>query len=189
MKQTLCVSGRKKWRSWLKKNHARVNEVWLVYYKKHTGKPGISYRDSVEEALCFGWIDGIKKRVDEEKYTHRFTPRKLKSKWSPLNVRRARKMIEEGKMAPSGLTVFEQRADYSDDFLEARSAGDLPVPTEIEEVLKKNEKAWHNFNNLAPGYRKQYILWLTTAKKTETREKRLNEAVRLLAENKKLGMK
>jgi uncharacterized protein YdeI (YjbR/CyaY-like superfamily) len=189
MKQELYVSSRNDWRSWLKKNHARSKEIWLVYYKKHTGKPGISYKDSVEEALCFGWIDGIKKRIDEEKYTHRFTPRKLRSKWSELNVRLAGKMIEEGKMSPLGLAVFEQRLNYGDEFLEARSTKVLPLPTEIEDVLKRNKKAWHNFVDLAPGYRKQYILWLTTAKKTETREKRLKEAIRLLAENKKLGMK
>ena len=187
MNQELCVSNRYEWRSWLKKNQAQTKEVWLVYYKKHTGKPCISYMDSVEEALCFGWIDGIKKRIDEEKYTHRFTPRKLKSKWSKLNVRLARKLIEEGKMTRSGLTVFERRLDYGDDILVARSAKELPL--EIEKVLKRNGKAWNNFNNLAPGYRKHYILWLTTAKKTETRKKRLEEAIRLLAENKKLGMK
>lgn len=127
MKQELCVSSREEWRSWLKKDQARTEEVWLVYYKKHTGTLSISYMDSVEEALCFGWIDGIKKRIDEEKYTHRFTPRKSKSKWSEINVRLAKKMIDEGKMTPLGFTVFEQRLDYGDDILEARRAKELPL--------------------------------------------------------------
>jgi len=189
MKQEFCASSRKEWRSWLKRNQSTVEEVWLVYYKKHTGKPSISYIESLEEALCFGWIDGIKRRIDEEKYAHRFTPRKLNSKWSARNVRLAKKMIDACKMTPSGLSTFKQRVAYGDEVLEAISAKVIPIPTEIEDALKRNEKAWNNFINLATGYRKQYVLWLTTAKKAETREKRLKEAIRLLAKNEKLGMK
>lgn len=91
MKSKLCFASREEWRSWLKENHAKAGEVWLVYYKKHRGKPSINYPESVEEALCFGWIDGLKRSIDEQKYAHRFTPRKPGSKWSPLNVRLAKK--------------------------------------------------------------------------------------------------
>jgi uncharacterized protein YdeI (YjbR/CyaY-like superfamily) len=184
-----CATSRGEWRSWLQENHSRVDEVWLVYFKKHTGQPSITYAESVEEALCFGWIDGIKKRIDEQRYAHRFTPRKAKSKWSALNIKRARMLIDQGKMAPSGLACFDQRIKYDDGFIEAKTGPDPSLPPEIEKALKSNSKAWANFTALAPGYRKQYIGWLVTAKRPDTRARRLNEAVRLLEENKKLGMK
>ncbi len=180
MKMKLCVSSRDEWRSWLHKNHDRADVVWLVYYKKHTEKPSISYSDSVEEALCFGWIDSIKKSIDEERYAYKFTPRRSKSKWSPLNIKRAQKLINEGKMTEVGLELFNQRVDYADEFLKAKSSKELPLPAEMELALKSNEKAWKNFTNLAPGYRKQYIGWLITAKKPETRERRLKKAIEFL---------
>ena len=189
MKPELYASSRDEWRAWLKKNHAKAKEVWLIYYKKHTGKSSVSYTDSVEEALCFGWIDGIKKRIDAEKYAHRFTPRKAKSRWSPLNIRLAQKMIEEGKMTRMGLAAFNQKISYDEDILKARNAKELSLTPGIEEVLQANEKAWEHFNNLAPSHKKQYIGWLMSAKRPETRKRRLEEAIKLLAGNKKLGMK
>ena len=189
MKPELYLASRREWRSWLKENHAIAGEIWLVYYKKHTGKSSIGYTDSVEEALCFGWIDGIKKRIDEEKYRHRFTPRKEKSKWSPLNITRANKMIEEGKMTRVGLASFNQRINYDEGFLKANKTKELSLTPEIEEALKANKKAWQHFNNLATSYKKQYVGWLRSAKRPETRARRLAEAIKLLAENKKLGMK
>jgi uncharacterized protein YdeI (YjbR/CyaY-like superfamily) len=177
------AKNRKEWRGWLKKSHTTEKEIWLIYYKKHTGKQTISYRESVEEALCFGWIDGIKKRIDDERYTHKFTIRKVKSKWSPLNIRLAEKLIKERKMTNFGLSYFEQRIEYD-------SASKIVVLTpEIKQVLKRNKKAWSNFKNLAPGFKKQYIGWLVSAKKEETIQKRLKEAVKLLEQNRKLGMK
>ncbi len=170
-------------------NHASENEVWLVYYKKHTGKPTVTYMESVKEALCFGWIDGIKKSIDDETYTHRFTPRRPGSKWSPLNIKLAKELIESGEMTKSGLKAFNQRLEYDAQFLKAVKATDIELAPEIEKSLKANQKAWDNFNQLAPGYRKQYVGWLQSAKRPETREKRLKEAIELLARNKKLGMK
>ena len=187
-RQELCVASRQEWRAWLKKNHTSVAEIWLVYYKKHTGKASIAYADSVEEALCFGWIDGLKRRLDEERYVHRFTPRKPRSKWSPLNIKRARSMIKEGKMTRAGLSSFKLRLNYDDAFLEAKSTTPTTLPSWIEEALTTDEKAWFNFNQLAPGYRKQYIGWLSSAKRPETRDRRVQEAIRLLRENRKPGM-
>jgi uncharacterized protein YdeI (YjbR/CyaY-like superfamily) len=186
MRTELCVSSREEWRSWLQKNHDKADVVWLVYYKKHTGKPSINYADSVEEALCFGWIDSIKKSIDEERYAYKFTPRRSKSKWSPLNIKRAKKLIDEEKMTRAGLQLFNQRVDYADEFIKAKSSKELSLPAEMESALKSNEKAWKNFTNLAPGYRKQYIGWLITAKKPETKERRLKKAIEFLKENKKL---
>jgi uncharacterized protein YdeI (YjbR/CyaY-like superfamily) len=185
----VSASNRAEWRRWLKTHHAREHEVWLIYYKKHTAKATISYRESVEEALCFGWIDGLKKRIDDERYAHRFTPRRAKSKWSPLNISLAQELIASKKMTRAGLAAFEQRRNYEEAFLKTREAGTTRLPPEIEKILKANHAAWENFNRLAPGYRKQYTGWLCSAKKPETRERRLKEAIRLLKQNKKLEMK
>jgi len=189
MKSELIVSSRTEWRNWLLEHHSEAAEVWLVYYKKHVKKPTISYANSVDEALCFGWIDGIKRRIDDEKYSHRFTPRRKSSKWSELNIERARKMIAAGKMSKAGLAAFNQRVNY--DNQQAQSANTAPpvLTPEIEKALQANPAAWDNYNNLAPGYRKQYCIWLLNAKKPETLSKRLSEALELLQENKKLGMK
>ena len=189
MEPKLLVSSRKEWRSWLNKNHAKAERVWLVYFKKHTGKPSVDYTASVEEALCFGWIDGLKKSIDEQKYAYRFTPRKSGSKWSPLNIKLAKKMIEEGKMTRAGLAAFNQRIGYDEEILKAKDSKEIPLTPEMEQSLKANKKAWKNFNNLAPSYKKQYVGWLRSAKKQETMDRRMKEAIKLLAENKKLGMK
>lgn len=177
------------WRAWLEENHATETEVWLVYYKKHTGKPSVSYIESVKEALCFGWIDGLKKRLDEERYMHRFTPRKPNSKWSPTNIRLARELIESGDMTDAGLDAYKKRTTYDEAFLQTKQSSRVSLAPEYERVLKANEKAWNNFNALAPSYRKNYVAWLQSAKKPETREKRLQELINALEQDKKLGMK
>lgn len=177
------------WRQWLQANHENMSEVWLVYYKKHTGHPSVSYVESVEEAICFGWIDGKKKSLDNERYAHRFSPRRPKSKWTPLNIKRARVMIKNGLMQPAGLQSFEQRLEYQDEFLKLRSQHTLDLPADMQAQLREHDTAWENFTALAPGYKKQYIMWLTTAKRPQTRKKRLREAIQLLSENKKPGMK
>lgn len=183
------AASRDEWRSWLMENHAREAEVWLVYYKKHTGKASVTYIESVQEALCFGWIDGIKKSIDAETYTHRFTPRRPASKWSITNIRLAKELIEKGKMTAPGLKAFEQRQEYDVEALEAQRAGAEILTAETESQLKPHRQAWDNFKRLSPGYRRQYVMWLQTAKRPETRKKRLKQAVALLAQNKHLGMK
>jgi len=177
------------WRTWLTKHHAAVPEIWVVYYKKHTGRQTFTYRESVEEALCFGWIDGIKKRLDDATYTHRFTPRRRSSHWSPLNIRLAEKLIATGQMTPAGLSAFKQGKAYNADFLATWSAGDIALTPDIEKALQAHPVAWENFQNLPAGARKQYLGWLQTAKRPETRARRLREAIDLLAQNLRLGMK
>lgn len=189
MTPLVCPVDRAEWRAWLQQNHATCNEVWLAFCKKHTGKSSVAYRDSVEEALCFGWIDGLRKRIDEERYAHRFTPRKPNSKWSPLNISLAEKMIAAGKMTTAGQAAFEQRRTYAASFLQAKQSGEVTLPPEIEQVLRSNPEAWKNYTALAPGYRKQFAGWLVSAVKPATRKKRLREAMQLLEENRKLGMK
>ena len=183
------AKSRQDWRDWLKRNHTIEKEIWLVYYKKHTGKPTISYRDSVEEALCFGWIDGTKKRIDDERYSHRFTLRKVKSKWSVLNIKLANKMINEGQMTSFGLAYFKQRIEYDNDLITNSTSNKIVLTSEIERVLKSNNIAWSNFKKLAPGYKKRYIGWLVSAKKDEIIQNRIKEAMKLLEQDKKLGMK
>ncbi len=177
------------WREWLDQHHQDCTEVWLVFYKKHTGKQGLGYRQAVNEALCYGWIDGMKRRLDEERYAYRFTPRKPRSKWSDLNIKLAEELIASGRMMANGMAAFEARIEYDSEFLKQKARSDMALSTDIEAELKTHEAAWQNFNNLAAGYRRQYVNWLMTAKKPETRRKRLDEAIRLLNENARLGMK
>lgn len=173
---------RASWRAWLEMNHASAPEIWLVYYKKGTGKPSVSYAESVQEAICFGWIDGLKKRIDDERYCHRFSPRKESSKWTPTNVEIAERMIAAKKMTAAGKRAFDRRVEYE-------PPEELALSPEVEKALKVSKKAWQNFSAMTPGYQKQYVGWLMTAKREATREKRLKEAVRLLEKNQKLGMK
>jgi uncharacterized protein YdeI (YjbR/CyaY-like superfamily) len=183
----ITAKSRQEWRAWLAENHAAETEVWLVYYKKHSGKQSISYIESVKEALCFGWIDGLKKRLDDERYMHRFTPRKPNSKWSRTNIALAKELIESGAMTEAGLAAFKKKRTYDKGFLQAKLQAKLAP--EYEQTLKENEKAWDNFKQLAPSYRKNYVAWLQSAKKPETREKRLRELITVLEQGKKPGMK
>lgn len=174
------------WRAWLAAHHDRETEIWLVYNKRHTGEPRVEYDDAVEEALCFGWIDSIVRTIDADRYAQKFTPRKARSKWSELNRRRFAKMVAEGKMTAAGLA----KAPPED---EGRAVENLPaddaVPGYIEAALRDNGAAWTNFSNFAPSYRRLYVRWIEDAKREETRRKRLAEAIGLLEQNKKLGLK
>lgn len=184
---TLYAASREDWREWLEKNHDTEKDVWLIYYKKHTGRARIPYDDAVEEAICFGWIDSTVKKIDEEKYVQKFSPRKAGSKWSELNIKRARKMIKEGMMTETGLLKFKERNEYDRDLSEALRSN-VELPPDLEKALNENKKARDNFNNFAPSYRKQYILWVTGAKKEETRQRRIERIVKLAEQNKKQGM-
>jgi len=189
MIEKLYVPDRDDWRAWLRENFAAKSEVWLIYYKKHTGKPSIPYDDSVEEALCFGWIDGVIRRIDDEKCARKFTPRKDRSRWSESNKNRAEKLINEGKMTAAGLAKIEEAKKNGEWFKPRQMRRELVIPTFIEEALAKNRKAQVNFNKLANSYKRMYVGWISSAKKEETRIRRLVEAVSLLEQNKKLGLK
>lgn len=159
-----------------------------MFYKRGTGKPTLSYDDAVEEAICFGWIDGVRRRVDDERYMHRFSPRKPGSRWSALNRKRAARMEEAGRMAPAGRkAVDDAKRDGSWD-REAPSV-DVSVPPELSRRLERNRKAAAFFESLAPSYRAQFCGWINVAKRPETRKRRVDEAVRLLARGEKLGMR
>jgi len=183
--ETCYARDRSTWRKWLEKHHESFREVWLVYYKKHTGKPTVSYNDAVEEALCFGWIDSTVKRIDEEKYAQKFTPRKKNSKWSDWNKKRIKKLLAEGTMAPAGLKAIEN-VDLT---IEPKSEQkELVIPDYIIEGLASNNKAFEFFSNLSPSRKRMFVGWIDSAKKEETRQRRLLETIRLCSENKLLPM-
>jgi len=178
----LQIAGRDAWRAWLQLNHLREKGIWLVFTRKHIGKPGTSYGDAVDEALCFGWIDSLVKRIDEEKYARKFTPRKPGSKWSKLNMDRMRKLRSQGRMTKFGLEAYNNRSTERP-FAETFKSKKLQVPCDFEKALRRNKSAWKNFQNFGLSQQRNYLLWIAEAKKAETRSKRINEAIALIANN------
>lgn len=188
--QTLYVTNRDDWRAWLQAHHAVESEIWLIYYKKHTGQPSIPYDVAVEEALCFGWIDSTVKRIDDQRYMQRFTPRKDNSNWSELNKTRVRKLVAQRRMTKAGLAKISAEVLAEQTPAKPRvMQKEIEIPQYFKEAIKRNKEAWENFNRLAPSYRRQYVGWVVSAKREDTRKKRLQEAKNLLSKNQKLGMK
>jgi uncharacterized protein YdeI (YjbR/CyaY-like superfamily) len=161
-------------RAWFEKNHATSKELWVGYYKKGTGKPSVTWPESVNEALCYGWIDGIRKSIDATSYMIRFTPRKSGSIWSAVNVRNAQGLIEKGRMQPAGLKAYEARpAKKSGVYSYEQPTTDLAEP--YNRLLKKDNRAWDFFQAQPPYRRKAIVAWIMSAKKEETRLKRLEK--------------
>jgi uncharacterized protein YdeI (YjbR/CyaY-like superfamily) len=188
MKQ-VYVKNRREWREWLTKNHGGSSGIWLVFYKRHTGKPTLEYDDAVEEALCFGWIDSIIKKIDEDKYVRKLTPRKADSRWSKLNKKRVAQLIERGLMTEAGTVKIEEAKASGLWSQPERSPLSLEIPGDLKITLEKNEKAGRFFDQLAPSYQKQFIGWISAAKRPETRDRRLRESIALMEQGEKLGMK
>ena len=166
---------REAWRTWLARHHATSPGVWLVFTKKHTGKR-LPYADAVEEALCFGWIDGIARRLDEDHYMQRFTPRRNVRNWSKVNLERFARMEAAGLMTDAGRTVRPRDLRPPPRRLQASD----PTPRFVAAALAKSPAAREVFRELPPSYRRDYLRWITEAKKPETRDRRLREAIRLL---------
>jgi uncharacterized protein YdeI (YjbR/CyaY-like superfamily) len=162
-------------RTWLLRSHNRARELWLGFHKKTSGKGGLTYAEALDEALCFGWIDGVRKGVDETTYAIRFTPRKPKSKWSAVNIHHATRLKAEGRMHPAGLAAFERRdpkrAGYS---FEERPR---TLPPRYAKPFKARKRAWAFFQEQAPSYRRTSVFWVVSAKKEETRERRLRALI------------
>jgi len=171
------------WREGLARHHHPESEVWLVFYQRHTGRPSIAYLDAVDEALCFGWIDSLIKRLDDDRYARKFTPRKPDSRWSAANRKRFAQLQASGRLTPAGL----QRAPT--DRSHAPRPSPSKVPQYIQQALRSQPAAWNYFESLAPSYRRLYIAWIDSARQPETKTRRLQEAVGLLAAGKKLGLK
>lgn len=189
MKQ-VHITTRSQWRQWLAENHDQEkNGIWLVFNKKQSGRPSLEYAESVEEALCFGWIDSIIKRIDDDTYCRKFTPRKDGSRWSNINKRRVDKIIQEGRMTEFGRAKVEAAKQSGSWAGQSRPVISMTIPKELSESLARNRKAEVFFEKLAPTYRKQFIGWIVTAKRPETRAKRLKETLALLARSEKLGLR
>ena len=178
--KTLYLKDRSEWRAWLRKNSRSSDEIWLSFYKKKSGKPCFAYDHAVEEALCFAWIDSKVKNIDEARYAHRFTPRKPQSRWSALNIKRAEKLIAEGKMTPAGLRAFNPQV--------RRETPSMPerLPKDLEKQFQMKSDAWEHFKRFPPSYRRITIGWVASAKKEETRLKRLNQLIEFSARNKRI---
>jgi uncharacterized protein YdeI (YjbR/CyaY-like superfamily) len=177
---TVYCKTRAEWRTWLEKHGADESEIWLIYYKKDSGKPRVEYEDAVQEALCFGWIDGMEKGLDEQRFMQRFTPRKPNSKWSDSNIARMKKLIAGGQMTAAGLAVFQ---GYEVRKVEAKPT---ELPKELEAKFRLAKEAWKNFQNFPPYYRRMAIGWVASAKKEETQLKRLQQLIETSAKNERI---
>ena len=181
--EMLNVGSRREWRAWLASHHTSSSGIWLVFYKQHTGRKTMPYEDAVREALCFGWIDSLIKRLDDDRYALKVTPRKPTSKWSAINRRRWTELKTAGLLTAAGLAAAPTENTY----------GPRPVipelPNYIAKAIKANAKAWKFFKELAPRERRNFVVWIHIAKRPETREKRIRESLALLAAGKKLGLK
>jgi uncharacterized protein YdeI (YjbR/CyaY-like superfamily) len=184
----LYVKNREEWRTWLEANHTLVQGIWLIYYKKPSGKPRIPYDDAVEEALCFGWIDGKIRSVNEDYYMQWFTPRRKGSRWSKLNMSRIEKLINENRMKPAGLTAYDEVIRKPNLVYNTRKEANSIVPDDLIEALKKNPVALNNFMSFPPSSRKLYVFWLNDAKREDTRKKRIIRIVDQSERNIKAGM-
>ena len=160
-------------RAWLEQHHDSEPELWVGYHKKGTGKPSMTWPESVDEALCFGWIDGIRKRIDAERYTIRFTPRRARSIWSSVNIARVAVLTEEGRMRPAGVAAFEARREDRSGIYSYEQRDRAKLAPAFEKRFRAKKRAWASFEAMPRSYRQAAIRWVMTAKKEQTRERRL----------------
>ncbi len=176
--KSFYAKDRNQWRNWLTENAASGKEAWLIYYKKHSRKSGITHEDAVRQAICFGWIDGLIKKIDGQRTVRRFSPRKPDSRWSALNIQRAEALIRSGEMTPAGRAAFKPEQK-----IEARPSD---FSSELGKVFRKNKAAWGNFQNFPPSYRRLTAGWVECARKPETRTKRLQRLIEFSAAGKRI---
>ena len=184
----LYFQSREEWHDWLERNHDTADEAWLIYYKKGSGKERIPYMDAVEEALCYGWIDGKIKSINKDYYIQRFTKRRPGSRWSKYNIDRVQKMIKMGRMQTSGLSAFREVLEKPHLAYENRHDGDPEIPDDLMNGFRSNRIALNNFLGFPPSARRMYTEWLNSAKKPETRERRIAKIIDRSKKNEKPGM-
>ena len=185
--KTFVAQTADQWRKWLDEHHDSESEVWLIFYKIHTGVGSIAYLDALDEALCFGWVDSLVKRLDESRYARKFTPRKADSRWSTINRKRYAALKASGRLEPSGIDRAPTDRSYGPQ--PPRFQMPATVPRHIQAALRKHPAAWRYFEGLAPSQRRRYVGWIESAKREETKARRLQEAIRLLTAGKPLGLK
>jgi uncharacterized protein YdeI (YjbR/CyaY-like superfamily) len=179
---TFCPSSKKQWRAWLQKNHVTKQSVWLVCYKIKSGKPSITWSDAVDEALCFGWIDSIRKSIDHETFVQFFSKRKPTSTWSKINKAKIKRLIDEELMTPAGLACIET-AKKNGSWTILDEVEKLTIPQDLEKAFKANKDSKKFFLSLSKSIQKMILHWITFAKREETRQKRINEVATLAAKN------
>ncbi|MES2892247.1 MAG: YdeI/OmpD-associated family protein [Bacteroidota bacterium] len=163
-------------RKWLGKHHAKETELLVGFYKVGSGQPSMTWSQSVDEALCFGWIDGVRKSIDQQRYTIRFTPRRATSIWSAINIDKVEQLTKSGLMKPAGLDSFALRKEHKSKIYSHENEGGK-LTKEFEKIFKANKKAWRFFTTQAPSYQKVMIHWITTAKQPATQLSRLNKTI------------
>jgi uncharacterized protein YdeI (YjbR/CyaY-like superfamily) len=173
------------WRAWLEKHHATEKDLLVGFYKRDSGKPSITWPESVDEALCFGWIDGVRKSLGDESYTIRFTPRNPKSKWSAVNIRRVGELTKLGLMMPTGLAAFDRRDSSNDGYSYERREAELDPA--MEKQFRANKAAWKFWEAQPPGYRRLLAWYVISAKKDETKAKRLARLIEESAKGKRIA--
>ena len=186
--KTLFFNNRNEWREWLKKHHSKSPEALLIHYKKSSEKGGLNHFDAVEEALCFGWIDSKLKKIDEERFILRYSPRKEKSVWSKINKDTAERMIQSEKMTKAGLEKINFAKKHGMWETAYTNLKKERLPSYLKKALMKDKVAWKNFQNFANSYRNTYIGWVKNAKTEATRTKRIDEVVKRSKDNKKPGI-
>ena len=175
-----------KFRAWLAKNHGTAPELLVGFYKKASGKPSIDWPQSVDQALCFGWIDGVRRNIDEVSYSIRFTPRRARSVWSSINIRRVKALSKEGRMSAAGLAAYQRRSkDRSAIYAYEQRASAKLTPAETR-IFKAEAGAWEFFSKLAPSFRQRMLYWITSSRKPETRKLRLARLIAASAARRKL---
>jgi uncharacterized protein YdeI (YjbR/CyaY-like superfamily) len=180
--KTFDARTRVRWREWLAKHHASTSEVWLIFHKKHTGKPSVAYRDALDEALCYGWIDSLIKRIDEDRYARKFTPRQARSNWSSINIKRYNELKAAKRLAAPGLARSPEGCPVVD------MARPDKVPAYITKAVKQDARAWKCFESLAPSHRRQYVNWIDSAKREETKQRRLTQAITMMRRGRTPGI-
>lgn len=176
-------------RKWLEQNYQSCSGIWMKFFKKHTAKENIAYEKAVEEAICFGWIDSLIKKIDEDSYIRKFTPRSNDKNWSRVNQLRVSKLLKENRMKKAGLEKIDSEMLCRIQNNDIPAKKEISLPDFIKRQFMIHEPAWTNFQKLAASYQRQYLHWILQAKKERTQEKRLEESIQLLQANKKLGMK
>jgi uncharacterized protein YdeI (YjbR/CyaY-like superfamily) len=164
-------------RKWLEHNHDSEDELWVGFYKKDSGRPSITWPELVDEVLCFGWIDGIRKGIDDERFMNRITPRRKGSNWSARNIKRAQELIELKLMEPAGLEAFEARRDDRSEIYSYEQRDRAVLDEAMEKRFRKSKRAWAFFESSPPSYRKTAVYWVMSAKRPETRERRLGSLI------------
>ena len=186
--QALFFKNRTQWRKWLEQNHDKASEALVIHYRKDSGKKGLNHFEAVEDALCFGWIDSILRRLDDERFVLKYTPRKANSVWSKVNKDKAEQLIKAGLMTPAGMAKIEEAKKNGNWDNAYTSLIKETLPTDLKQALMRNKKAWYNFQKFATTYRNMYTGWLDSAKTDATRQKRIAEIIYRSERNIKPGI-